>query len=364
MGIDTSLFKSYFTNRKQYVSTNLNGIKQMSSCKEPILGIPQGSSLSGFLFDILINDLPDSLKYSEPVLYADDTQLMNNDTVINLSSLIQRIEEDLSLVSEWMNTNKLKINPDKIFFAVFCDNKCIEQTRNIVIKMNGCPIQQVDSIKILGLIHDHKLSWDKHVNSVVRKCNMLINDMTPLKKILSLKKKQILVNTCLLSVVNYCSVVYLKPNKANYKSILKVMKRAARFVTRKRYFDHISYDMYHKLKWLPPNLRYEYDVGCMAFKIMHGICPNYFKDYLCIDDFEKHETRSNVYYICNNIELSKLSFKHNATKGWLEMPSFVMEGNPNLKLFKRNLLSSITTNLLSDTQNNEIDCNNSDFELE
>ena len=70
---DTALewFKSYLSNRKQYVYSN----GESSQLKDITCGVPQGSVLGPLLFLIYMNDLPNISKLLQFFLFADDTNI-------------------------------------------------------------------------------------------------------------------------------------------------------------------------------------------------------------------------------------------------------------------------------------------------
>ena len=72
-GIANDWFKSYLTNRMQYVS--IDGIS--SDLLKVNFGVPQGSVLGPLLFLLYINDLHNSSRFSSPFHFADDTGLPN-----------------------------------------------------------------------------------------------------------------------------------------------------------------------------------------------------------------------------------------------------------------------------------------------
>ena len=71
-GTANDWFRSYLTNRQQFVS--IDG--ENSTLKLMSHGVPQGSVLGPLLFLIYINDLHNAIKYSKTRHFADDTNLL------------------------------------------------------------------------------------------------------------------------------------------------------------------------------------------------------------------------------------------------------------------------------------------------
>ena len=68
-GTSLDWFRSYLSNRKQYVEIN----NERSSCLDIKTGVPQGSILGPLLFLIFMNDKPNVSQAFRFILYADDT---------------------------------------------------------------------------------------------------------------------------------------------------------------------------------------------------------------------------------------------------------------------------------------------------
>ena len=71
-GVSNDWFKSYLSNRNQYVS--INGYKSGLSAIN--CGVPQGSVLGPLLFLLYINDLNQAIKSCKAHHFADDTNLL------------------------------------------------------------------------------------------------------------------------------------------------------------------------------------------------------------------------------------------------------------------------------------------------
>ena len=104
-------FKSYLDHRRQYVI--VNGVR--STEKTINYGVPQGSVLGPLLFIIYLNDLPESLTYCKPIIFADDTTLFHAGT----NNLFEHVNYDLKQLSDWFRANQLSVNTSKTKYMFF-----------------------------------------------------------------------------------------------------------------------------------------------------------------------------------------------------------------------------------------------------
>ena len=124
-------FKSYLTNRKQYV--HLNG--ESSQLKDTSCGVPQGSVLGSLLFLIYINDLPNISDVFQFYLFADDTNIYyETESTKKLESVINKEPKKLYT---WLIVNRLSLNIEKNNFLVFHPyNKPVKEVVTLKIHKN------------------------------------------------------------------------------------------------------------------------------------------------------------------------------------------------------------------------------------
>jgi hypothetical protein len=131
-GLPANWFKSYLTNRQQYV--HLNGIK--STLAEILFGVPQGSILGPLMFLIYINDFQFASTLTS-LLYADDTSLFNESSC--LETLFCETNSELINVSQWFTANRLTLHPAKTRYMLFLHAK----PTDLQLILMGQPIQRV-----------------------------------------------------------------------------------------------------------------------------------------------------------------------------------------------------------------------------
>ena len=123
-GTSLEWFKSYLDRRSMRVkcTSNISGHLEYSTYHELEYGIPQGSCLGPLIFLIYINDLHHSIQYSNTILFADDTTILQGHH--NLKYLKWSIEEDLKQMIDWFKANLLTINLGKTECLLFHNSNC------------------------------------------------------------------------------------------------------------------------------------------------------------------------------------------------------------------------------------------------
>ena len=129
---DNSLnwFESYLSSRQQVTSID----NTLSSSLPVSVGVPQGSILGPLLFIIYINDMPNIFKHSKILLYADDTLLYYSSK--SACDIEKNVNEDLNLISQWLDQNLLTLNCKKSKFVLFGGNSRLKSFTNISIYMS------------------------------------------------------------------------------------------------------------------------------------------------------------------------------------------------------------------------------------
>ena len=151
-GTALSLFRSYLTDRKQFVS--LGGVS--SAGKVVRHSVPQGSVLGPLLFLIYIKDLFKAILFSDVHHFADDTNLINISG--SLKQLAKQMNLDIKFLNHWLNANKISLNASKTEYIIF---KHARKPLNYDFRLfiNEKRLLLSTSIKYLGVLLDSDLSW-------------------------------------------------------------------------------------------------------------------------------------------------------------------------------------------------------------
>ncbi|XP_051789181.1 uncharacterized protein LOC127529479, partial [Erpetoichthys calabaricus] len=207
--------------------------------------------------------------------YADDTQLYLSiapDDPKSLDSLTQC----LTCISEWMNSNFLKLNKEKTEILVIGNNGYNEAIRN---KLDALGLKVKSEVKSLGVTVDCNLNFKSHINKITRTAFFHLRNIAKVRPLISSKDAEKLVHAFVFSRLDYCNALLSGLPKKDINRLQLVQNAAARILTRKRKSEHIS-PVLMSLHWLPVSFRIDFKILLMVYKALNNLAPSYISECL------------------------------------------------------------------------------------
>ena len=188
--------------------------------------------------------------------------------------LVEGIQKTFDVIENWMRENFLKLNSDKTQIMIVAPEGI---QKDIMINgtfINGKCIRFVKSAKNLGVYFDSTLSMDDQVPKVVSACFSTIRLLSRIKHFVVTEQLQLLVCSLILSVIDYCNILYYGMSKDNLKKLQSVQNSAARLACKVNSYDGVRSDeLLKNLHWLKVRERIAYKVLVVVHKCVYGNAP-------------------------------------------------------------------------------------------
>ena len=294
-GIDEEFLhwiSSYLTDRYQAVWLD-HILSDFLHCE---VGVPQGSNLGPLFFLIFFNDLPATL--DSPVdNYADDTTVTA--TAKSVEEINIKLSEDCSKVSDWMRSNKLKLNPGKTHIMTVGTRERIRNLpEKVKVEMDSILLVEGEesSELLLGCHIQANLKWNNQVYSVLDKLRKRLVGLAKLKFICPFPLRKTITEGIFNSILVYCLPLYGGLDSGDLKDLQVLQNKAAQIVTWSPPRASRA-PMYDRLGWLTVNQLIFYHSVIAVFKIRSSREPEQLSSILCRDS-------RNSRIIIPNLELS------------------------------------------------------------
>ena len=105
----------------------------------------------------------------ESILYTSDK---------SISSIMNSLSHNFTILSKWFDNNLMVLNPDKCFFMLLGVDEKLQT--NLVYGNETLKNNKHD--KVLGVTIDNKLSFATHLSNITKNANIKSNALTRVKK--------------------------------------------------------------------------------------------------------------------------------------------------------------------------------------
>ena len=227
LGVSTesvNIIYSYMSNRYFYM--NNDGSKTSFQMN---YGVPQGSILGPLLFLVYIYDMTDIATYIKSIVYADDTTLIIKGR--SITEAVQRANAILDRYYNYFCLNKLTVNESKTKYMIFTrkGNAHNKTTESIVI--NNYILEQVSSIKFLGVIINDRLNWTEHKSYTRNKILKCLGVLYKCRQVMNLDECINMYNSFILPYLLYCLPVWGGSLRSLTDPIIKTQNQVLRILT-------------------------------------------------------------------------------------------------------------------------------------
>ena len=171
----------------------------------------------------------------------------------------------MSIVSEWFKANRLTLNIKKTKFVIFGSRHKLRQMPALNLSINNEKLEQVTSMKYLGVILDDILSFDPHVDYMHSKAVKKLGIVRKAREFLDLGTSVRLYKSLVLPHIDYCDLIYCCTSEANLQKLQKLQNCACRTLLRADRRAHIQ-DMHQDFKFLTLSQRREYHMATECYK--------------------------------------------------------------------------------------------------
>ena len=236
-------FSQYLSGRRQRVFFN----GSFSNWNPINCGVPQGSCLGPLLYSIFTNDLPLCVKNVNTVMYADDTTLYS--AAVSEQVVSDTLSGALTNIYEWIECNKLVLNISKTKAIVLGSRHMLGKNPQLKLSIGNTQIEQVNTIKLLGVTIESSLSWSKQINNIVIKMGRGIGMARKCSAFITPSIMKSVIHSLVLSNLEYCPVIWSSATKSDLRKLQVAQNKAARLALGCSYRTSISY-MHEKLVWL------------------------------------------------------------------------------------------------------------------
>ena len=263
-------------------------------------------------------------------MFADDCCVYLSHS--NLNHLCTLINADLCNVNEWIQSNKLTLNPNKSHFMLFSRKK---PEINCEIKINEYPINKLDNMNFLGINLNCKLSWKNHIETVVNHLNKYRSILFLTRDNLSAFSLKLIYNSLIYPLLLYGNLIWNHCNKTSIEKLERAQKAIIRTIMKRSRYHHTNED-FCRLEILKIRDLFYFSSCCFVYKSLNHLTypTNYF--FINLDNvYNTRQTDLLFHPFCRTSQ-GQSSLSYYGCTDWNSLPRNI-KSKPTFPSFKKSL---------------------------
>ena len=234
-------------------------------------GTAQGSCFGPLLFNVFCNDIYTSITHCNLILFADDTTMYASHCNSNYLNYI--IQEDLNNLNTWFKLNSLTLNIQKLSVMEFLPEHKQSINPNLILKIDNSDLIKTNTTKFLGVIIDNNLSWQEHINNVIKKVSTNKLLIGKSRNFLSIAAKRNIYYAHIHSHLLYANAIWSGHMKSKQRlNIEKIQKYCVRAIMNKHKKYHID-PLFTELKIMKIKEIEHFEHSTLGFCIKEKLLP-------------------------------------------------------------------------------------------
>ena len=286
--------------------------------------------------------------------YADDTTY--SCTGSDLVELSDQLSSKYSVMSDFLISNKLKLNDDKTHLMVMSTSQArtlrrgtIKDSSLVVIRTPSKIIEPSETEKLLGCWLHQDMKFGEHLKtseeSLLSALNKRIGALKILGRVANFKTRKMIADGILMSKLIYLIELWGGCSKYLLEALQKAQNRAAKTVTKLDWNTPVA-ELLNQCGWLSVHQLVVYHSVVLVHKVIQNKSPKYLHSMFDTEYQYKTKQAHNALIRQTRdlgLEITQDSFRWRAAKSYNELPLSI-RNVASLEAFKKEAKAWIKMN--------------------
>ena len=275
----------------------------------------------------------------------------------NVETISQNLSEKYNEISQFMESNRLKLNDDKTHLMLLSTDRAwrtkLSNDSLVLRTEQGMSIKTSSYEKLLGCIVAQNLKWTEHIllnkNSLIKQLGIRFSALKKICEVSNFKTRKMLANGLFMSKLIYLIPLWGGCEDFLIKSLQVAQNKAARTVTRLGFYTSAD-TLLKQCGWLSVSQLAFYHTVVLLFKVRKTQQPKYLFEMTSSAENSRYGARSNqAGKLRVNGQMPKQtincnSFKWRSVQCWNQLPIQLRQCE-NMVHFKKSLKTWVQANI-------------------